>query len=207
MKRTHTLALLTALVCLCVSLTACSPKEVLKSAILKSTTALGLRQETTDEDEVDNLTYATAGGDVTFPETMDSTASKLVTEVDGDTMYVACNGNQNRSTDYFVAGSDSLTVTGYATTESTNENFQTFKVALWELSDDKTATSYLIGSTTYYTTDGSCYQYNISGLTTGKRYKIYISYDSTRYYITGGLKVEGLGSEELTTIETENNVQ
>ena len=66
MKRTRTLALLTALVCLCVSLTACSPKEVLKSAILKSTTALGLRQETTDEDEVDNLTYATAGGDVTF---------------------------------------------------------------------------------------------------------------------------------------------
>lgn len=207
MKRTRTLALLTALVCLCVSLTACSPKEVLKSAILKSTTALGLRQETTDEDEVDNLTYATAGGDVTFPETMDSTASKLVTEVDGDTMYVAFNGIQNRSTDYFVAGSDSLTVTGYATTESTNENFQTFKVALWELSDDKTATSYLIGSTTYYTTDGSCYQYNISGLTSGKRYKIYISYDSTRYYITGGLKVEGLGSEELTTIETENNVQ
>lgn len=207
MKRTHTLALLIALVCLCVSLTACSPKEVLKSAILKSTTALGLRQETTDEDEVDNLTYATAGGDVTFPETMDSTASKLVTEVDGDTMYVAFNGIQNRSTDYFVAGSDSLTVTGYATTESTNENFQTFKVALWELSDDKTATSYLIGSTTYYTTDGSCYQYNISGLTSGKRYKIYISYDSTRYYITGGLKVEGLGSEELTTIETENNVQ
>lgn len=207
MKRTHTLALLTVLVCLCVSLTACSPKEVLKSAILKSTTALGLRQETTDEDEVDNLTYATAGGDVTFPETMDSTASKLVTEVDGDTMYVAFNGIQNRSTDYFVAGSDSLTVTGYATTESTNENFQTFKVALWELSEDKTATSYLIGSTTYYTTDGSCYQYNISGLTSGKRYKIYISYDSTRYYITGGLKVEGLGSEELTTIETENNVQ
>ena len=122
MKRTRTLALLTALVCLCVSLTACSPKEVLKSAILKSTTALGLRQETTDEDEVDNLTYATAGGDVTFPETMDSTASKLVTEVDGDTMYVAFNGIQNRSTDYFVAGSDSLTVTGYATTESTNEN-------------------------------------------------------------------------------------
>ena len=177
MKRTRTLALLTALVCLCVSLTACSPKEVLKSAILKSTTALGLRQETTDEDEVDN------------------------------TMYVAFNGIQNRSTDYFVAGSDSLTVTGYATTESTNENFQTFKVALWELSDDKTATSYLIGSTTYYTTDGSCYQYNISGLTPGKQYKIYISYDSTRYYITGGLKVEGLGSEELTTIETENNVQ
>ena len=38
-------------------------------------------------------------------------------------------------------------------------------------------------------------------------YKVYISYDSTRYYITGGLKVQGLGSEELTTIENENTVQ
>ena len=77
MKRTRTLALLTALVCLCVSLTACSPKEVLKSAILKTTTALGLRQETSDEDEVDDLSYATSGGDVTFPETMDTTAYKF----------------------------------------------------------------------------------------------------------------------------------
>ena len=184
MKRTRTLALLTALVCLCVSLTACSPKEVLKSAILKTTTALGLRQETSDEDEVDDLSYATGGGDVTFPETMDTTASKLVSEVD-----------------------DSLCITGYATTESTNENFQTFKIALWELSDDKTSTSYVIGSTVYYTTDGTCYQYNVSGLTPGRQYKIYISYDSTRYYITGGLKVQGLGSEELTTIENENTVQ
>ena len=70
---------------------------------------------------------------MTFPETMDTTASKLVSEVDGDTLYVAFNGIQNRSTDYFVAGSDSLSITGYATTESTNENFQTFKIALWAL--------------------------------------------------------------------------
>ena len=200
MKRTRTLALLTALVCLCVSLTACSPKEVLKSAILKSTTALGLRQETTDEDEVDNLTYATAGGDVTFPETMDSTASKLVTEVDGDTMYVAFNGIQNRSTDYFVAGSDSLTVTGYATTEASSEKYMYFKIAFWELSDDKTMTSYVPDSTIYYCADGADYQYNVTGLTAGRQYKITISYDNgNKYYVTGGLKVEGLGSTELNT--------
>ena len=207
MKRTRTLALVGALLCLCVSLTACSPKEVLKSAILKSTTALGLRQDRSDEDEVDDLTYATAGGDVTYPETMDTTEAKLVTEVDGSVLYAAFNGIQNRSTDYFVAGSDSLTITGYATTESTNENYQTFKVALWELSDDRTSAGYVIGSTVYYTTDGSCYQYTITGLTPGKQYKVNISYDSTRYFVTGGIKVEGLGSEELTTIENENNVQ
>ena len=55
--------------------------------------------------------------------------------------------------------------------------------------------------------DGTYYQYNVSGLTPGRQYKVYISYDSTRYYITGGLKVQGLGSEELTTIENENTVQ
>ena len=63
------------------------------------------------------------------------------------------------------------------------------------------------GTEIYYTTDGTCYQYNVSGLTPGRQYKVYISYDSTRYYITGGLKVQGLGSEELTTIENENTVQ
>ena len=66
-----------------------------------------------------------------------------------------------------MAASDSLTVTGYATTESTSENYQTFKVAVWQLSDDKATTSYVQGSTVYYTTDGTCYTYTITGLTPG----------------------------------------
>ena len=33
--------------------------------------------------------------------------------------------------------------------------------------------------------------------------QVYISYDSSAFYITGGLKVQGLGSEELTAIEGE----
>ena len=146
---------------------------------------------------------AQAGGDVTFPESMDTSEGKLVTQVEGDTMYVAFNGIQNRNTDYFVAASDSITVTGYATTESTNENYQTFKVALWQLSDDSTTTSYVTGSTIYYPADGTNYSYTITGLTPGKQYKVYISYDSSSFYITGGLKVQGLGSEELTAIEEE----
>ena len=54
-----------------------------------NTEAWNASQETSDEDEVDDLTYATSGGDVTFPETMDTTASKLVSEVDGDALF--CN--------------------------------------------------------------------------------------------------------------------
>ena len=186
---------------LALTLTACSPKEVLKDVILKTVTALGFIEEGSGEEEESTEVLATAGGDVTFPEGMDTSAARLVTQVEGDTMYVSFSGIANRDTEYFVAGSDSVTVTGYATTESTNENFQTFKVALWELSDDKTTTSYVIGSTVYYTTDGSCYNYTISGLTPGKQYKINISYDSSVFYVTGGLKVQGLGSEELTSVD------
>ena len=83
-----------------------------------------------------------------------------------------------------------------------------FKIAFWELSDDKTSTSYVQGSTIYFYADGSDYQYNITGLTAGKQYKITISYDNgNKYYVTGGLKVEGLGSTELNTYgdETTNS--
>ncbi len=201
MKRTRTWIALALALCLALSLSACSPKQAMKDLVVKAVTVLGFREEGTGEDEEATKVMATAGGDVTFPEGFDSTSAKLVTQAAGDTLYVAFNGIQNRSTEYFVPASDSITVTGYATTESTNENYQVFKVAVWQLSDDKTMTSYVQGSTIYYTTDGTCYNYTITGLTPGKQYKINISYDSSKFYVTGGLKIQGLGSEELTTVE------
>lgn len=203
MKRTRTWIALALALCLALSLSACSPKQALKDAVVKAVTVLGFRDESAFDEEEATKVMATSGGEVTFPEGFDSTSGKLVTQAAGDTLYVAFNGIANRSTEYFVAASDSLTVTGYATTESTNENYQTFKVAVWQLSDDKATTSYVQGSTVYYTTDGTCYTYTITGLTPGKQYKVNISYDSSIYYVTGGLKIQGLGSEELTTIEGE----
>ena len=203
MKRTRTWIALALALCLALSLSACSPKQALKDAVVKAVTVLGFRDESAFDEEEATKVMATSGGEVTFPEGFDSTSGKLVTQAAGDTLYVAFNGIQNRSTEYFVAASDSLTVTGYATTESTSENYQTFKVAVWQLSDDKATTSYVQGSTVYYTTDGTCYTYTITGLTPGKQYKVNISYDSSKFYVTGGLKIQGLGSEELTTIEGE----
>ena len=203
MKRTRKWIALALALCLALSLSACSPKETMKNLIVKTVTALGFIEEGSGEEEESTDVMAAAGGEVSFPEGMDTTSGKLVTQVAGDTLYVAFNGIANRNTEYFVAGSDTITVTGYATTESTNENYQTFKVAVWELSEDKTTTSYVIGSTVYYTTDGTCYTQTISGLTPGKQYKVNISYDSSIYYVTGGLKIQGLGSETLTTIEGE----
>lgn len=203
MKRTRTWIALALALCLALSLSACSPKQALKDAVVKAVTVLGFRDESASDEEEATKVMATSGGDVTFPEGFDSTSGKLVTQAAGDTLYVAFNGIANRSTEYFVAASDSLTVTGYATTESTSENYQTFKVAVWQLSDDQATTNYVMGSTVYYTTDGTCYTYTITGLTPGKQYKVNISYDSSIYYVTGGLKIQGLGSEELTTIEGE----
>ena len=203
MKRTRKWIALALALCLALSLSACSPKETMKNLIVKTVTALGFIEEGSGEEEESTDVMAAAGGEVSFPEGVDTTSGKLVTQVEGDTLYVAFNGIANRNTEYFVAGSDTITVTGYATTESTNENYQTFKVAVWELSEDKTTTSYVIGSTVYYTTDGTCYTQTISGLTPGKQYKVNISYDSSIYYVTGGLKIQGLGSETLTTIEGE----
>ena len=178
-------------------------KQALKDAVVKAVTVLGFRDESASDEEEATKVMATSGGEVTFPENRYTYRGKLVTQAAGDTLYVAFNGIQNRSTEYFVPAGDSITVTGYATTESTSENYQVFKVAVWQLSDDQATTSYVQGSTVYYTTDGTCYTYTITGLTPGKQYKVNISYDSSIYYVTGGLKIQGLGSEELTTIEGE----
>lgn len=199
MKLTRKLAALAMAVLLAVSLTACSPKQAAQDMVVHLVHKLGLVEES-DEDDTDTTTKAPAGGSVEFPAEMDTTAARVVTYPVEDTLYVSFNGIANRSTEYFVAGGDSMTVTGYATTEASNEKYMYFKIAFWELSDDKTMTSYVPDSTIYYCADGSDYQYNVTGLTAGKQYKITISYDNgNKYYVTGGLKVEGLGSTELNT--------
>lgn len=184
--------------CLALTLTACSPKELLGDFIYNTVKLFGFIEESDDDTATENV--APAGGVVTFPEGMDTT-SRLTTQAVGDTLYVSFNGIANRNTPYFVAGGDSLTFTAYATTDSTK--LLEFKTAVWELSDDMSATSFVQGTTVYYPTGGNCYTQTVTGLTPGKRYKVNISYDSSSFYITGGLTIQGLSGEELTDIETQ----
>ncbi len=184
------------------TLSACSPKEMLSNAILTTATVLGFRDADAGEEDEAPEKKAEAGGSITFPEGMETTG-RFVNEVHGDTLYIAFNGVQNRSTDYFVAGGDSVTITGYATTDSATIN--EFKAAIWELSDDRTQTSYVQDTTVYFATGGDCSTATISGLTPGKMYKVYVSYDSSSYYITGGMTVTGVGSEEMTTVDNDNS--
>ena len=196
MKLTKRIGVAALALVLALSLTACSPKDMLGNMILGVADLFGLRSESSNDDEAEE-TVATPGGSIAFPEGMD-TQSRFPTMVSGDTLYIAFNGISNRSTDYFVAASDTVTLTAYATTESAT--ILEFKAALWELSDDQTKTSYLQGSTVYFPTGGECSTHTVSGLTPGKMYKVTVSYDSVSYYITGGMTVTGVGSEQLTSL-------
>lgn len=180
------------------TLTACSPKQFASDLIINAATALGF-VEADDEEETTNDIYAPAGGEITFPDGLQDTSVHLNQGAENGTLYVAFNGITNRNTEYFVAASDSIQVTAYATTDSTS--LLEFKVAIWQLSEDRATTSYVPGTTVYYTTGGDCYTYTITGLTPGKYYKANISYDSASYYITGGVKIEGIGSDELVAPE------
>ena len=196
MKLTKRIGVAALALVLALSLTACSPKDMLGNMILGVADLFGLRSESSNDDEAEE-TVATPGGSISFPEGMDA-QSRFPTMVSGDTLYIAFNGISNRSTDYFVAASDTVTLTAYATTESAT--ILEFKAALWELSDDQTKTSYLQGSTVYFPTGGECSTYTVSGLTPGKMYKVTVSYDSVSYYITSGMTVTGVGSEQLTSL-------
>ena len=200
MKLTRKLAALAMAVLLAVSLTACSPKQVAQDMVVHLVHKLGLVEES-DEDDTDTTTKAPAGGSVEFPAEMDTTAARVVTYPQDNTLYVSFNSIANRSTEYFVAGSDTVQVTGYGTTESTG--ILEFKVALWELSEDKATTSYVAGTTVYFPTGGECSTYTISGLTPGRLYKANVSYDSGMFYITGGVKIEGIGSDDLVAPDAE----
>ena len=100
---------------------------------------------------------------------------------------IVFNGIWSRKTDYFAAPNGTLTITGYGAAEGT----QKFKVAVWQKIDG--GVQYVPDSTYYFKTDGTNYRCTISGLDPAAIYRLTISYDSSRYYLYGGLKVEGVG--------------
>ena len=96
------------------------------------------------------------------------------------------NGIWSRQTDYFTAPNGVITITGYGTAEGT----QKYKIAVWQKIDG--GAQYVDGSTYYFKTDGQNYRCSIGGLDPNASYRLTISYDSSRYYLYGGLKVEGI---------------
>ena len=101
-------------------------------------------------------------------------------------LYAVFNGIWSRNTGYFTVPGGSLNIMACGTAEGT----QKFKVALWKKVDGGAA--YVPDSTYYVKTDGTDYRCTISGLDPAAQYRVTISYDSSRYYLYGLMKVEGI---------------
>jgi outer membrane murein-binding lipoprotein Lpp len=155
----------------------------------KSTLTSIAHKLTGSSDEVqeeDTTQWAVLSSDPLMIDGIADTSAKYATAMANGSLNIVFNGIWSRQTDYFTVPGGSLTITGYGTAEGT----QRYKVSVWQ----KVAggAQYVNGSTYYIKTDGQNYRCVISGLDPAASYRLTISYDSSRYYLYGGLKVEGI---------------
>ena len=136
--------------------------------------------------EEDTTQWAELTGDSLSLEGIADPSAKYAAAAINSCLNIVFNGIWSRQTDYFTAPNGVITVTGYGTAEGT----QKYKIAVWRKVDG--GTQYVDGSTYYIKTDGQNYRCSIGGLDPAASYRLTISYDSSRYYLYGGLKVEGI---------------
>lgn len=136
--------------------------------------------------EEDTTQWAELTGDSLSLEGIADPSAKYAAAAVNSCLNIVFNGIWSRQTDYFTAPNGVITVTGYGTAEGT----QKYKIALWRKVDG--GAQYVDGSTYYIKTDGQNYRCSIGGLDPAASYRLTISYDSSRYYLYGGLKVEGI---------------
>lgn len=180
MKKTKRIfAFALALLLAALMLTGC--KSTLTSIAHKLT---GASDEVQEEDTTQ---WAAPSSDPLMIDGIADTSAKYATAVANGSLNIVFNGIWSRKTDYFAAPNGTLTITGYGSAEGT----QKFKVAVWQKIDG--GVQYVPDSTYYFKTDGTNYRCTISGLDPAAIYRLTISYDSSRYYLYGGLKVEGVG--------------
>lgn len=136
--------------------------------------------------EEDTTQWAEPTSDPLSLEGIGDPSAKYAAAAVNSCLNIVFNGIWSRQTDYFTAPNGVITLTGYGTAEGT----QKYKIALWRKVDG--GAQYVDGSTYYIKTDGQNYRCSIGGLDPAASYRITISYDSSRYYLYGGLKVEGI---------------
>lgn len=136
--------------------------------------------------EEDTTQWAEPTTDPLSLEGIADPSAKYATAAVNSCLNIVFNGIWSRQTDYFTAPNGVITVTGYGTAEGT----QKYKIAIWRKVDG--GAQYVDGSTYYIKTDGQNYRCSIGGLDPAASYRLTISYDSSRYYLYGGLKVEGI---------------
>lgn len=150
-------------------------------------TVLDMKNSADNEvQEEDSTRWAEPTSDPLNLEGIADASAKYASAAVNGSLNLVFNGIWSRQTDYFTAPNGVITITGYGTAEGT----QKYKIAIWRKVDG--GAQYVDGSTYYIKTDGQNYRCSIGGLDPAASYRITISYDSSRYYLYGGLKVEGI---------------
>ena len=116
------------------------------------------------------------------------TTAKYATARANGALNIVFNGIWSRQTEYFTVPSGLLSIYGCGTTDG---GAQKFKVSLWKKVDG--GAQYVDNTTFYFTADGQNYHCDIDNLDPNASYRVTISYDSSRYYLYGLMKVEGIG--------------
>ena len=137
--------------------------------------------------EDDTTQWAVLSSDPLMLDGIADTTAKYATARANGALNIVFNGIWSRKTEYFTVPSGLLSIYGCGTTDG---GAQKFKVSLWKKVDGGAA--YVPDSTYYVKTDGTDYRCTISGLDPAAQYRVTISYDSSRYYLYGLLKVEGI---------------
>ena len=173
------LAVVLAAALLVAGLTGC--KDALRGVAQKISGSSGEVQEE------DTTRWADATADPLIIQGIADASAKYATATADGCLYAVFNGIWSRNTGYFTVPGGSVNIMACGTAEGT----QKFKVALWKKVDG--GVEYVPDSTYYIKTDGTDYTCTISGLDPAAIYRMTISYDSSRYYLYGLLKVEGVG--------------
>ena len=156
----------------------------------KSTLTSIAHKLTGSSDEVqeeDTTQWAVLSSDPLMIDGIADTSAKYATAMANGSLNIVFNGVWSRQTDYFTAPNGMISVYGCGTAEGV----QKFKISLWKKVDG--GAEYVPDSTYYIHTDGTNYRCTVSGLDPAAQYRVTISYDSSRYYLYGLMKVEGVG--------------
>ena len=173
------LAVVLAAALLVAGLTGC--KDALRGVAQKISGSSGEVQEE------DTTRWADATADPLIIQGIAGASATYATATADGCLYAVFNGIWSRNTGYFTVPGGSVNIMACCTAEGT----QKFKVALWKKVDG--GAQYVDNTTFYFTADGQNYHCDIGNLDPNASYRVTISYDSSRYYLYGLMKVEGIG--------------
>ena len=117
--------------------------------------------------EDDTTQWAVLSSDPLMLDGIADTTAKYATARANGALNIVFNGIWSRKTEYFTVPSGLLSIDGGA--------------------------QYVDNTTFYFTADGQNYHCDIDNLDPNASYRVTISYDSSRYYLYGLMKVEGIG--------------